>query len=99
LSVIEEEHERTGRMLERVYGDRVLAELPATWPPDELHELTLSCRGALVRATCDGKPLLPVPVPVRLLGVTLSGLAVAQPMPAIAEPDAPGAQRQGAFEF
>ena len=43
--------------------------------------------------------LLPVPVPVRLLGVTLSGLADSQPTPSVAESDASGVGRQGAFEF
>ncbi|MBN2451390.1 MAG: ADP-ribosylglycohydrolase family protein [Lentisphaeria bacterium] len=43
------------QFLRRWYGnDQVLAEVPADWEADALHELRIVCRGDQVAASCDG---------------------------------------------
>ena len=43
------------QLVERYYGDRVLAQVRATWKVDELHSVKLICRGPNIAAYCDGK--------------------------------------------
>ncbi|MFH1570712.1 MAG: ADP-ribosylglycohydrolase family protein [Gemmatimonadota bacterium] len=46
------------QLVERYYGDTVLAQVRCRWKVDELHVLKLVCRGRRVAAHCDGELVL-----------------------------------------
>lgn len=43
------------QLVERYYGDTVLAQVRARWKVDELHALKVVCRGRKIAAYCDGE--------------------------------------------
>ena len=46
------------QLIQRHYGDTLLAEAPCRWRLDRPHRLKLVCKGTRITAYCDGKPVL-----------------------------------------
>ena len=51
-------HDNTLQLIERYYGDTVLAETACRWKLDEPHTLRLVCKGTNITAFCDGEKIL-----------------------------------------
>ena len=46
------------QLIERHYGDTILAETPCRWKLDQPHALKLTCKGRTITASCDGRKIL-----------------------------------------